>query len=250
MQIELRKSTRGVAYQHELRANNATPVPYQEGDSLQLQVRKNCCNMPFSQSITAVICRRLTITMSPVMEVTVATQSGSKIRAILKLYDRRFGSGLRKILGKHAPHTSADEAAFRHFVRQGQITPSLEKLQEEKRTNVIRPQPYYVLGDAPYIPEDKAKFEAALWQECDDHFDCETEVYPGWKISKASQSHDYTPMCVLSHETWTCLANYYSHKWHVISTSTAFSSNSPLGTIYRTSPPRRSPRKIGANGQR
>jgi hypothetical protein len=111
------------------------------------------------------------------MDVTVRTQSGSNIRAVLKLYDRRFGSGLRKILGKHAPHTSEDEAAFRNFVRQGRTTPFLEELQETKWTSLIPPQPYYVLGDSPYTPEDKARYEAALWQECDEYFDCETEVY-------------------------------------------------------------------------
>jgi hypothetical protein len=33
--------------------------------------------------------------MSPVMEVTVRDGSGSNIRAVLKLYDRRFGPDLR-----------------------------------------------------------------------------------------------------------------------------------------------------------
>jgi hypothetical protein len=57
------------------------------------------------------------------------------------------------------------------------MTSFLEELQQTNRTSVITPQPCHVLGDPPYTPEDKAKFEAALWQECDEYFDCETEVY-------------------------------------------------------------------------
>lgn len=161
-----------------LRANNATPVPYQAGVSLQLQVLKNCCDsLPFPQSVTAVIHKTFDMTMSPVVEVTVSTQSGSNIRAVLKLYDRRFGSELREFLSKHMPHTTADEVAFQDYVRQGKMPPFLDELQETKRTSTIPPQPWYVLGDGPYTPEDKAKYEAALWQECEEHFDCETDAY-------------------------------------------------------------------------
>jgi hypothetical protein len=52
------------------------------------------------------------MTMSPVMEIAIETQSGSELRAVLKLYDRRFGRYHREIRGQHTRHTAADEAAF------------------------------------------------------------------------------------------------------------------------------------------
>ncbi|KAK3941993.1 hypothetical protein QBC46DRAFT_380915 [Diplogelasinospora grovesii] len=157
-----------------LRSNNTTPVPYQPGKSLQLQVLRSCCNLPFSQSVTAIISKTFDITMSPVMDVTINTESGSNFRAVLKLYDRRFGTDLRSIRGEHAPHTAADEAVFQSFVRQGKMGPFLRELEEEMKTALISPKASHLYDGTP---EGSAKYEAALWQECNDYFDCETEAY-------------------------------------------------------------------------
>jgi hypothetical protein len=112
--------------------------------------------------------------MSPVMEVAIKTQSGSEFRAVLKLYDRRFGRDLREIQGEHAPHTAADEVAFQSFVRQGKMAPFLHILEHEKKTRDIAPRPWHYYDSTQ---EGHAKFEAALWQECTEHFECETEAY-------------------------------------------------------------------------
>ncbi|KAF8202518.1 hypothetical protein BJ912DRAFT_842750 [Pholiota molesta] len=157
-----------------LRSSNATPVPYQAGKSLQLQVLRSCCDLPFSQSVTAVISKTFDITMSPVMDVTIHTESGAHIRAVLKLYDRRFGTDLRSIRREHAPHTAADEAVFQSFVREGKMGPFLRELEEGKKTALIAPKASHLRDGTP---EGSAKYEAALWQQCNDHFDCETEAY-------------------------------------------------------------------------
>lgn len=136
-----------------------TPVAYQPGRPLQLQVMRHCGDLSLSQPVTAYILKVLSMTMSPVMEVSIKTGSGSEARAVLKLYDRRFGRNLREINGKYAPHTEADEVAFRSFVRQGKMAPFLRMLEHDKKTADI-PVRSYRYHDS--TAEGKAKFEAAL----------------------------------------------------------------------------------------
>ncbi|CAM1504652.1 Fc.00g022430.m01.CDS01 [Cosmosporella sp. VM-42] len=99
-------------------ANSVTAVPDQPRKSLELEVLDNCSgNLPFTRSITATSSKSFDMTMSPVIVVTIRTGSGSNMQAILKLYDRRFGTALQSIQGKHAPHASADEAVSQSFVQ-------------------------------------------------------------------------------------------------------------------------------------
>jgi hypothetical protein len=114
------------------------------------------------------------MSMSPVMEIAIQPQSGPEFRAVLKLYDRRFGRDFRQIRGKHAPHTAADEVALQSFVRQGKMAPFLRALEHDKETEDIALSPWHYHEDTP---EGKAKFEAALWHECIEFFECETEAY-------------------------------------------------------------------------
>ncbi|KAL2193174.1 hypothetical protein P885DRAFT_46007 [Corynascus similis CBS 632.67] len=150
-----------------------TPVPYQPGHPLQLQIIRLCGDLPLSQSVTSRILKVLSMTMSPVTEVSIKTLSGSEFRAVLKLYDRCFGRNLREIRRKHAPHTAAD-VAFQSFVRQGKMAPFLRVLEHDKKTADVPVQSYRYHDSTV---EGKSKFEAALWQECIEHFECETEVY-------------------------------------------------------------------------
>jgi hypothetical protein len=117
------------------------------------------------------------MTMSPVMEIVTNTSSGSEFRAVLKLYDRRFGRDHREIRGQHAPHTTADEVAFQSFVRRGKMEPFLRALKHDKATEDVAPVPWQYYDDTP---EGKAMFEAALLQECIEQFECETEAYARW----------------------------------------------------------------------
>ncbi|KAI5862901.1 hypothetical protein GGS23DRAFT_570041 [Durotheca rogersii] len=154
--------------------NNIIPVPYQAGKTLQLQVLQNCCSLPFSQSVTATISKTFDITMSPVMDVIINTRSGSRFRAVLKLYDRRFGIDLRRIRNRIMPLITADEAEFQSFVRRGKMGPFISELEEEKKTEILPRSPSHFHDDTP---EGNAKYEAALWQSCVEYFDCETEAY-------------------------------------------------------------------------
>lgn len=156
--------------------DNTTPVPYREGVSLQLEVVKNCCDIPFPETVTATITRVFDITMSPVMQVTINTQSesGSDVLAVLKVYDRRFGSVLRMISYKENPHTAADEAEFESFVRQGKIDPFLCELEDDRRKELLPPS---AASFHDGTPEGIAQYEAALWLDCKEHFQCETEAY-------------------------------------------------------------------------
>jgi hypothetical protein len=129
---------------------------------LQLQILWSSSYSPFSQSdtVAAVVRKTLGTTMSPVREVALTTQSGSELRAILKLYDRRFGVYLRQVGGKFAPHREVDEIAFQSFVRQGKMSPFLQRLAHDNKTSDI------ALPASRYrerTPEGHARFEAALW---------------------------------------------------------------------------------------
>ncbi|EPE03085.1 hypothetical protein F503_08699 [Ophiostoma piceae UAMH 11346] len=157
-----------------LGSDNTTPVPYQPGTSLQLQVLGSGCTPPLPRSVSAVINKTYSFTMSSVMDVSIHTLSGTSMHAVLKLYDRRFGTGLRRINGQYAPHTAADEEAFQSFMRQPESAVFLRSFEEEKRTALIPPAASD-LHDG--TPEGTAQYEAALWQECCEYFDCETEAY-------------------------------------------------------------------------
>jgi hypothetical protein len=108
------------------------------------------------------------------MKVAITMETGSKFWAVLKLYDRRFGMHRREIRGAHVPLTAADEAAFQSFVRDGKMAPFLGMLEHDKKTEEIVPGPSHYYDSTP---EGRARFEAALWQDCQDHFECETEAY-------------------------------------------------------------------------
>ena len=129
-------------------SNSTTPVPYRPGKLLQLQVLKNFHNPPLPQSVTAIIHQIFGITMSPVLDVTIETKPGSHIWAVLKLYDRRFGTDRRDVLGKHTPHTAVHEAAFQSFVRQGKMEPFLREMEEETKLNPLPRS----LGTALMVP--------------------------------------------------------------------------------------------------
>jgi hypothetical protein len=54
------------------------------------------------------------------------------------------------------------------------MEPFLRALEPDKKTEDITPTPWQYYDSTP---EGKARFEAALWQECIEHFECEIEAY-------------------------------------------------------------------------
>lgn len=99
----------------------------------------------------------------------------SHVQAILKLYDRRFGTSRRRDLqGRHVPHTPAREAAFRKFVREGKMAGFLRRLEEEEKRRVLPPKGVWEFLEEKEDAE--AKYEAALWWECEKEWECEGEA--------------------------------------------------------------------------
>ncbi|CVL07141.1 uncharacterized protein FMAN_15286 [Fusarium mangiferae] len=111
--------------------------------------------------------------MSPIMLVKLKT-SNTPNMAILKLYDRRFGSSLRRRKkGKQLPCRVQDEAAFRSFVDGGDIGPSMGEMEKDRHTELLPNS----AADWRLETGGQAKFEAALWWEARTHFETEVEAY-------------------------------------------------------------------------
>ncbi|KAK4233135.1 hypothetical protein C8A03DRAFT_48226 [Achaetomium macrosporum] len=117
------------------------------------------------------------MTMSVVLAVTLQTCHGLPIHCVLKLYDRRFGSCLRYILKKKtAPHTPENEAAFEAFVRRGMMPGFLRypKKRNETEDFAVTAREFLDEGNRT---DSLAKYEATLWRDCIEHFECETKAY-------------------------------------------------------------------------
>ncbi|KAH6622810.1 hypothetical protein F5144DRAFT_495948 [Chaetomium tenue] len=133
--------------------------------------------------------------MSPVLNIVLfgSDDSGHKFhfQAVLKLYDRRFGERLRRYRGEHVPHTVERELAFQSFVRRGMMDRFLggkeEGLEAEGGQNQggkldETGKPISLQDDLPphnecIDLEPNAEFEAAVWEECERNFNCETQAY-------------------------------------------------------------------------
>ncbi|KUI54959.1 hypothetical protein VP1G_02391 [Cytospora mali] len=152
--------------------------------------------------------------MSPVVAITFELLSVGRVYAVLKLYDRRFGRGLRRIYGKHCPHSLDAEAKFQSFVREGKAEPFLEELQNEKRTSFLPGMP----GDSyDEKPDGPAKFEAALYQTCIEDFECETQTYERLREFQGEsipQLYAHVRLCgyVPSELVDTSMASYFEVK--------------------------------------
>lgn len=112
--------------------------------------------------------------MSLVREVIVRTQSGSELRAVLKIYDRRFGLDLRQVKRHPDPHRAVHKDAFWSFVERGQMTGFL---REHERETKEQGTPVQASNYLDGTQDGRARYEAALWRECAEHFECETEAY-------------------------------------------------------------------------
>jgi hypothetical protein len=205
-----------------LSLNSITPMPYQPGTSLRLQVLRSCNNPPFSPSVEAIISETFDITMSPVMDVTIHNKAGLYFRAILKLYDRRFGKHFREISDTHVPQTTADEAVFQSFVRRGEVGRFLRELEGKKkaamRTEIPLPQAEEFLDGTLGGSE---RYEAVLWQYCNDFFHCETEAYERLvDLQGKSIPRMYAHVCLSSNvppDLWDSpLARYFEIKGVVL----------------------------------
>ncbi|KAJ4857553.1 hypothetical protein T069G_08450 [Trichoderma breve] len=158
-----------------IRSDEGIPIPYVAGVSLRLEITQNYQDLPFPRVTAASITRVLDITMSSVMCVTITLDSGQDIHAVLKLYDRRFGVDLRDYRMVHLPLTTEKQALFNSFVRRKAIGPFLTQLAQDQERELIPIPPHHHLDDDNF--EGSEKYEAALWKDCDDMFNCETKAY-------------------------------------------------------------------------
>ncbi|KAL2186611.1 hypothetical protein L209DRAFT_731505 [Thermothelomyces heterothallicus CBS 203.75] len=157
-------------------AATPTAVPYQKGTKLDLLVRETYVgDISPSEPVTVTIHKLLSITTSAVLDVTMPNPHGSPTHFVLKLYDRQFGTFLRSnVRGQVVPHTQEIEAAFRTFVMKGTMLAFLEWLEDTNKTRDMPMKPRHFLDAADNGP---VKFEAALWAECHENFERETQAY-------------------------------------------------------------------------
>ncbi|KAF9784166.1 hypothetical protein IL306_008275 [Fusarium sp. DS 682] len=138
---------------------------------LQLQVLQTGTKLfPESDNVSVQIGQLITDTMSPVM--LVHSDTGSS--AILKLYDRRFGTQFRAYYRNFTPYDDQAKAAFHSFLQRGVMGPFLEELDEEQSRTGHTPRTASELRDEA---DGVTKFEAALWRFANKDFKTETEAY-------------------------------------------------------------------------
>lgn len=156
------------------RAENGTPFPYQDGNTLQLEILQDFCTTHLTRTVSVVINKSIAMTMSCALDVTVKGESGQEFRAVLKLYDRRFPAELRELDEGGIPHTPETEAAFHSFA----LDDKFHSLRRDMRQFVIEvgldPTPIAFLED-PLDPNQVGRYEAAMWLNCQDYFESETD---------------------------------------------------------------------------
>lgn len=173
------------------RSEEYIPAPYKPGTRLQLEVLQSCSHSPMPASTLtceAVILEILTMTMSAVMKVRIHhhhdTSSPSSpeevFTAVLKLYDRRFGTTHRRRVNptsrRYEPHlhTTSTEAAYCDFIRGRKLGAFLIEREQESRSHVLPVSAWHYLDGSA---EGLAKYEAVKWKTCQEYFDRETRAY-------------------------------------------------------------------------
>ncbi|KAF5530301.1 kinase-like domain-containing protein [Fusarium phyllophilum] len=149
----------------------APPGGYEVGDVLQLQIlQTNTDLLPQLDVVSVTISELITCTMATVVRVTF--DNGGC--AVLKLYDRRWGSGLRESGYEYIPYCDQAQAAFHAFLQRGAMGPFLQELDDEDSTDDVIPR---TTSHIRAEPDGVARFEALLWRHANKHFNTETEAY-------------------------------------------------------------------------
>ncbi|KAG6357592.1 hypothetical protein INS49_013469 [Diaporthe citri] len=125
--------------------------------------------------------------MSAVMKVRTQHRDPSSpsspektFTAVLKLYDRRFGTTLRRRVNpasrRYEPHmhTTSTEAAYCDFIRRAKLGAFLLEREKEGRSSVLPVSAWHYLDGSA---EETAKYEAVKWKTCQEYFDRETRAY-------------------------------------------------------------------------
>lgn len=154
---------------------------YVPGTELALVVDEANENFPANLRVT--ITRVMSTTMATVLEVTCTNDSGTATtKAVLKLFDRRFGSSLRRVRAlskfrerQNLPPTSEAEEAFRSYVRNGKASKLWDEIDADQQQMVTLP----LLPEQYYEPTEDglARYEGALQHMCLFFFSSEIAVY-------------------------------------------------------------------------
>lgn len=123
--------------------------------------------------------------MSVVMKVQIqhhvpSSSPGKTFTAVLKLYDRRFGTTIRRRLDmempKYGPYpcTASTEAAYCNLIRKEEVGPFFHDYEEEERSRLL-PQRTWSFLDGSL--GGAAKYEAVTWHKYQKFFDRETRAY-------------------------------------------------------------------------
>lgn len=153
---------------------------YAPGTELMLAVDKAYGSFP--KNIQVTIVEEITTTMSPVLEVTYTDDPGTAPkRAVLKLFDRRLGSELRKVDTmtyppemEHLPTNHEVEKAYRNFVRSGKVSKLWEEIDADVDQMITMGYP-----DDYYEPTEEGlmRYEGALQQTVQRYFRNEIAAY-------------------------------------------------------------------------
>ncbi|CAM1505883.1 Fc.00g115200.m01.CDS01 [Cosmosporella sp. VM-42] len=137
-------------------------LPYAPGRTLNLKAADGT-------EMQAVVSRMYSVTVSPVMEVRLKTQDGDEQTAVLKLYDRRFGSNRREPYSRTGrPHTPETEAAWKEYLSSGMAETLLKQLRYNDR-------PAFAYNDEDDDDEPQSKLEQLGKIECKAYYYCQKQ---------------------------------------------------------------------------
>ncbi|CAG7556489.1 unnamed protein product [Fusarium equiseti] len=154
---------------------------YQAGASLNLEVLDSpkSSMLPSMSSLPIKIEKILSETMASVMLVTFDTPAGQPTRAVLKLFDRRFGSSLRLDRKRqHIPCRVQDEEAFKAFLLREKPLPFI-RTKEEREEQEDELELSSIIGALAWLdePDGQAKYEIELWHQSCEYHQAEVRAY-------------------------------------------------------------------------
>lgn len=161
-----------------------TPCPYEQDKLVALSITKTFSDEVQVGPLDATITKVYSMTMSPVVEIVYNTKSGATQKAVLKIFDSRFGRSFRYVCGPpgkfngYVTHTASRAKAWREYVRDGKAEALFEEIRAGQEQYDFRCPAQYHL-DAPATAPDHAaaRYEGALQYEALEHFASETRAY-------------------------------------------------------------------------
>lgn len=153
------------------------PGPYVKGMILNLTI-KWTRDPPSEEPVLLTVTKVFAVTMSPTMEVQWVSSSGEIRKAILKLFDRRYGEQSRGYTS--AAHSPSVEACWQRYVQSGQapdLFKHIEKMDKNEGEGVWDLCPFEDDEDTADTWETTAKKEGRLQYRAVQRWRSETRAY-------------------------------------------------------------------------